>query len=386
MQGETVIRTCATLPSPLLTAFLNTSGNDASRHPQVRADLSWFLGAADTLRRTLPHRDAKAFEREVKRVQRFLKERHPAEKAVVIFAGAKTWKIIPLQALVTDELRWGKPYVAPLLPLFNGHRRYGVVVMDHVAARHLEFANDQLTLLGTKPLEIDASQWKRKEHTRVATERVQNSRGPLRDLYEHHIEARYRRLCHEVAAEAAAFCKTKELHGLFLVGPDRLIQAVQEKVPPALAGSTVLVRENLGQGSPRQLQRRLQPLVDNYEQEQQLSAVKLLQSSGRAAVTDPDEVLAHLQNGRIRSLLITRDLEMHLRQCSRCRLATSGADRTCAECGAVRQEISLGELLAEVLLTEAVRFEFVQGDAAQLLRQTGGLGGWLRAGRAAAAS
>ena len=386
MQGETVIQTCATLPSPVLTAFLNTSGNDASRHPQVRADLSWLLSAADTLRRALPHHDAKAFEREVKRIQRFLKERRPAEKAVVIFAGAKTWKLIPLQALVTDELRWGKPHVAPLLPLLNGHRRYGVVVMDHMVARHFEFANDHLTLLGTKPLEIDASQWKRKEHTRVATERVQNSRGPLRDLYEHRIEARYRRLCHEVAAEAAALCKAKELDGLFLVGPDRLIQAVKEKVPPALAGSTVLVRENLGQSSPRQLQRRLQPAVDGYEQEQQLSAVKVLQSSGRAAVTDPDEVLAHLQNGRIRSLLITRDLKLDLRQCPRCRLATSAADRACAECGAARQEISLGELLAEVLLTQAVKFEFVQGDAAELLRRTGGLGGWLRAGRAAAAS
>ena len=385
MQFETIVQACAKLPSPLLTLLLNTSGNDPSRHTRERADLEWFVDAADALRRTLSHRDAKPFDRQVHRVRRFLEERRPAEKALVVFAGTKAWKVVPLRTPVSGELRWGKPNVAALLPLLGGHRRCGVVVMDHMAARYFEFTNDKPTLLGTKQFVIDASQWKRKEHGRVATERVQNSRGPLRDLYEHHVEARYEGLCHQVADEAAAFCKTKELDGLFLVGPDRLIQAVQAKIPYPLAGSTVLVRENLGRISPRELQCRLQPLIEYYEQEQQLSAVRLLQASGCAALTNPDEVLARLQNGRIRTLIAAQDLKLPLRQCPRCGLATRAADRSCADCGAVREQITLGELLAQVLATGSVKVEFVNGDAAQLLRRTGGLGGWLRAGRAAAA-
>ena len=385
MQFETILQACAKLPSPLLAVLLNTSGNNASRHPQERADLEWFRDAADALRRTLSDRDAKTFDRQVHRVRRFLEERHPAEKALMIFAGTKAWKVVPLRIPASGELRWGKPNVAALLPLLNGHRHYGVVVMDHMAARYFEFTNDKLTLFGKKQLVIDASQWKRKEHGRVATERVQNSRGPLRDLYEHHIEARYERLCHQVADEAAAFCKTRELDGLFLVGPDRLVQAVQAKIPRPVAGSTVLVRENLGRISASELQRRLQPLIEYYEQEQQLSAVRLLQASGRAALTNPDEVLAQLQNGRIRTLVAAHDLKLALRQCPRCRFATRAADRACADCGAVLEEITFSELLAEVLATRSVKVEFVNGDAAELLRRTGGLGGWLRAERVAAA-
>ena len=199
------------------------------------------------------------------------------------------------------------------------------------------------------------------------------------------MEAQYKRLCHLVAEETATISKQHEFAGVFLVGPDRLTQLVREKIPYPLAGTTVVVQENLGRSSPRQLQSRVQPLVDYYEREQQLTSVKLLQTSDQAAVTDPDEVIAKLQDGRIRAVLVARDLELALRQCPKCGQASRAADRICADCGEVRQEISLGELLAQLLITGNVKVEFVTGDAAQLLLRTGGLGGWLCAVRAAAA-
>jgi len=386
VRSENTFATCAKLPSPVLTVYVNTTTQDAARHPRVRAELAWLLDQAQTLRQNLSRRDEKLFERQVERVRRFLEYRHPAELALAIFACAKAWRVVPLQARLRNELCWGKPKIDPLLSLLNAHRRYGVVVIDHMAARYFEFAQDKLRLLSSKQFEIDASQWKRKEQGRVATERMQKSRSPLRDLFEHRIEAQYKRLCHEVAEETAAISKQHQLDGLFLVGPDRLIQAVREKIPYPLAAATVLVQENLGRSSPRQLERRLQPLVDSYEQEQQLADVKLLQTSDSAAVTNPDEVIAQLQNGRIRSLFVARDLEFALRQCPKCGLVSRAADRVCAECGEVRQEIALGELVAQVLATGNVKIEFVNGDAAQLLLRTGGLGGWLSAVRAAAAA
>ena len=95
MQTENLLQTLAQLPEPVLTAYLNTSGNDASRHPRTRAPLAWFLDETETMRRNLSHRDAKQFERQTNRVRRFLEERHPTERAIVICAGAKTWKARP---------------------------------------------------------------------------------------------------------------------------------------------------------------------------------------------------------------------------------------------------------------------------------------------------
>jgi peptide subunit release factor 1 (eRF1) len=386
MPSENLFAACASLPSPVLTVYVNTVPQDAARHPRVRLELAWLLDMAEALRQELSHRDAKQFERQVRRVRRFLEQRHPAERAVVIFAGARNWQVIPLHVPLRNKLYWGIPRIDPLLPLLHAHLRYGFAVMDHMAVRYFELANSDMRLLGGKQFEIDASQWKRKDQGRVTNERVQKSRGPLRDLYERRIEAQYKRLCHQVAGEITAIAKKNEFDGLFLVGPDRLIQAVREKIPHPLADSTVVVQENLGRSSPRELQRRLQPLVDYYEQEQQLSNVRLLQASERAAVTNPDEVLAQVQHGRIRTLLVARDLELALRQCPKCGLASRAADRVCANCGDARQEITLGELLTQVLATGNVKIKFVSGDAAQLLLRTGGLGGWLRAARVAAAS
>jgi peptide subunit release factor 1 (eRF1) len=385
MPLENIFATCAKLPSPVLTAYVNTAEQEATRHPPARIELAWLVNAAEKLSKTLSHRDAKLLERQVDSVHRFLKERHPAERAIVIFSGAKSWEVVPLQAPLRNELYWGKPKIDPLLPLLNAHRRYGIVVMDHMAARYFEATQHELRLLRSKEFQIDASQWKRKEQGRVATERMQKSRGPLRDLFEHRIEAQYKRLCHQVAGETAAISKQREFAGMFLVGPQRLTQLVREKIPYPLAGATIVLGENLGRSSPRQLQTRLLPLIEFYEREQQLAGVKLLQTADRAAVTNPDEVIAQLQKGRIRTLLVARNLEVVLRQCPKCGLASRAADRVCADCGEARLETTLGELLVNVLATGSVKVEFVNGDAARLLLRTGGLGGWLRAVRVAAA-
>jgi hypothetical protein len=385
MLNESILASCAQLPSPVLSVSVNTSERSADRHPRVRPELTWLSDAADKLGETLGDRERKSFERQVRRVRRFLEHRRAAERAAVIFAGPKCWRVSPLHVSVQNKLHWGEPEIASLLPLFCGHRSYGIVVLDHKTVRYFASSRGDLTLLGSRSFEIDASQWKHKYQGRVGAERVQKSRGPLRDLYQRRIEAQYKKLCHQVADEAAAMAKRHELDGLLLVGPDRLIQFVREKIPYSLVDTTVVVQENLGRSSLRELQRRLQPLVDDHEQEQQLSGVRLLQSSDRAAITNPDEVIAQLQTGRIRTLLVARDLEFALRQCPKCKQASRAADRVCADCGELRQEINLGELLAQVSAMGDVNIEFVNGVAAQLLLRTGGLGGWLRARSAAAA-
>jgi peptide subunit release factor 1 (eRF1) len=384
MQGEETLRACARLAPPVLTVYLVTSEADASRHPRRRPCLTWLLEAAEELRRSLPHHDAKACDRQVRRVSQFLENRHPAERAIVIFAGSKTWQVIPLSAPVTNEIAWGKPKIDALLAALNGHRRYGAVIIDHVAARFFEFASPDLSLVGTKEFAIDSSQWKRKDQGSVTAQRVQKSRGPLRDAYEQRIAAQYKRLCHQVAQEGADLCAKDNLDGLFLVGPEHLTQAIFEKIPQHLAGSTVCVAENFGHLSPQTLAGRLKPLVESYEQEQELAVIKRLQNAQPGAVTNPDEVLAHLQNGTVRKVLVAHDLNLALRECPKCEVAATSADPVCAHCGAARIPITLGDLLARLAATRGVRVQFVNGEAADFLRKTGGLGAWLAAKRAAA--
>jgi hypothetical protein len=347
--------------------------------------VKWLFDKAEVLRRSLSYQDAKKCERQIRRVSRFLENRHPAERAMAIFAGSKTWHVVPLPAPVVNEIAWGEPRIDSLLAVLNGQRYYGAVIIDHAGARFFEYSRGQLNLLGTKEFVIDSSQWKRKEQGGVAAERVQKSRGPLRDAYEQRLEAQYKRLCHRVAHEAAELCAKRNFDGMFLVGPDRLTQTVFERIPQNLASSTVRVAENFGRLDPKPLSRRLRPFVERYQQQQQLATVTRLQSAEPPALTNPDEVLAHLQQGTIRSLVVARDFNITLRECPKCGSATTAADRVCSDCGTARVAITLGEFLAKVAPTLGVKVEFVSGKAADLLRTTGGLGGWIRARRAASA-
>ncbi len=386
MQTENALSFCANLPSPLLTVYLNRVEPDQARHPQRRTDLAWLEKAAAEAIRKLPYRDAKQLHRQVDRVAEFLQKHRPEEKAIVFFAGPHTWKTIPLESPVKDDLAWGKPKIEQLLPLLQGHRNYGVVVLDHKGVRYFAHTQAGFRLLAKSDFEVDPSQWKRQVHSSISSEGMQKSRGPQRDLYASRLAAQYDRLCGRSAKEIEKLASRYELAGVFLVGPDRLLDALQSKLPGRLAETTVLIREDLGRSSAKAVERLVLPAIESYQAERQLAEVnRLLEATGNG-LTNPDEVLSELQDGRIHTVIVAEGLQLSLRKCPKCGLASSSADRDCPECGTRRQITTLDELLPEVLEGKHTKIEFVSGPAAELLLKTGGLGGWLRSMSVAAAS
>jgi hypothetical protein len=381
---ENIVQAVARVSAPVLTVYVNTSQSDPSRHSPHEAGLTWLLDTAAVRKRSLPYAEGRRCDQQVRRIVRFLEDRHPAEKSLVIFSGANTWQVIPMHEQVINQMTWGAPDISSLLTALHSHRRYVAVVVDHKAARFFELCNGTFDLIGTSRFIIDTSAWKHGEQGSVAAERAQKPRGPLRDQYQRRIDAQYVRLCHAAAQEAVDLAGKNQLDGLFLVGPDRLTQAIFDKIPQRLLSSTVRVAENFGGLSQNQLQKRIEPLVETFEQQRQLATVRLLQSPESAALTNPDEVLAQLQNGTIRSLVVAKDLNLVLRDCPKCECASTASDPLCPKCGTTRRPILLGDLIARVWSQRNVAVEFVAGSAAELLRQTGGLAGWRASSRLAA--
>jgi hypothetical protein len=157
MPTETILYACRKLSPPVLSVYVNTTDQDATRHPRVRPELTWFRETAAVVRRDLSYRDHKLFDRQVRRVRRFLEQRCAAEGAMVIFSGVKCWKVIPVRVPLHNVLHWGKPSISPLLPMLYAHRRYGIVVMDRLAVRYFAYTQGDLILLGGKKFEIDVS-------------------------------------------------------------------------------------------------------------------------------------------------------------------------------------------------------------------------------------
>jgi hypothetical protein len=370
---------------PILSAYLNTKAQNASRHPQVQSCVTWLKKKATSMSQSLEPRDAERFGRIVDRVEHFLDQRRPEEKALVIFGGPEHWTVIPLQIGVENELRWGKPALWQLFRLLSEQYPSCIVVVDHHAARFFMNSLGELTLLEMKTFEVDISQWKKKDLGHFAGERVRKTRGPQREVFEDRLEAQYGKLCQETAERAAALCGLHNLTSIFLVGPTRLISPIQAKIPCNFAEWAFVVPEDLGNFSPKSLLRRLKPVIDGHLCEQQIATATRLLGADHGATIDVDETLAQLQKGAIRHFILARDFDPDVQQCTKCGWVSRSADPVCLTCGAQRRTVALSEILPELLVKHGARLEIVSGDAARILKRAGGMGGWLyQASRAAA--
>lgn len=372
------LQVIAQSPAPILTVYVNTRTQNASRHPRVPACLAWLRKEAASISRTLRPRDAERFLQEVQRIVRFLHDRRPEEKALAIFSGPKTWTIFPMHIAVENELAWGQPGIGQLFRLLHEHKSCCIVAVDHRAARFFAYSLGELTELARKQFEVDPSQWKKKSLGHVTSDRIQKMRGPHPDRFEHRMGTQYARLCHETAEQAATLSKQYGLAHIFLAGPERLIGPMRTKFPPIFGRFVCLVSQDLGNCTPRELLQRLEPIIAEYEQKRQMAAVTRLLDTDNGTVVDPDETLTQLQNGAVRSVVVSRDFELDLRQCRKCGLASRAGDPVCAACSGQRRKVTLRELLPALLVAHNTGVEIVSGEAARMLERAGGMRGWLR--------
>lgn len=371
-------QTIAELPAPILSVYLNTMNQNSSRHPRTSVHLTWFRKQAAAVAPTLPIQDRKQFLREANRVEQFLERRRPEERSLAIFASEKTWTVVPLQTNIESELQWGRPALGQLFRLLNGHPPYGVIAIDHQAARFFEYRLGELTPLGEKVFDIDVSGWSKKDLGHFAGESIRKTRGSNREVFEHRMEAQYERLCSETAEEAVSFWKKLDFEGLFLVGPDQLTNLIRTKLSQPFSPQVFSISMDIGKFSPRSILRRVEPQMTEFEQKRQLATVEQILTGAGKFETNPDEILARLQQGSIHTLVVSSDLNLKLHECTQCGLAARSADPVCTSCGGVLRPASLFELLPGLAARQHTRVEFVSDEAARLLAKVGGIGGWSR--------
>jgi hypothetical protein len=373
------IQTLTNLEEPVVSLFLNTENPNPSRHPRVAADVSWLRKNKAALEQSFTVHEAKEFEKVFARVEEFLEGRHPQEKALAIFAGQDSWTVLSLETAVQHEIHWGKPAVGQLVRLLGEHSRYGVVAVDRNTARFFEFYLGEFTSLSEKQFEVDESQWKRTDVGHIATETMRKGHGPDRDLYDHRLDAQYERLWQDTAVHAALLVKQHGLAGIFLVGPERLVSSIHKHLAAdAAAIHVVNVFEDLGQFAPKDIRRRIEPLIAEYENNARLAEVRELLAANAGSVIDPDEALARLQTGTIDTLFVAENHELHLRECAACLTVSREGGPVCAQCGGQRMDAAMTEALARIALAKGTALSFVSGEAGELLIKAGGMAGRLR--------
>jgi peptide subunit release factor 1 (eRF1) len=160
---------------------------------------------------------------------------------------------------------------------------------------------------------------------------------------------------------------------------------MRTQFPPAFEEFVCLVPEDLGNFSAKELLQRLEPIIAKFEEKRQMAAVTRLLGTDNGTVTQVDETLAQLQSGTVRSIVVSRDFDLDLRQCKKCGLASRAANPVCAACAGELRKVALRELLPALLAAHNTEVEIVSGDAARMLSRAGGMGGWLRQAKRTAA-
>jgi peptide subunit release factor 1 (eRF1) len=378
MLDEKRLQYLSQLPQPLLTAYMSTTPAKTSGRRRAESSLTGLHSLVKTVIRDVPHSEQGLFQMELARVEEFLRDRRPREKGIVIFAGPATWELLPLQIEVENELHWGSAALAPLLWLMGEHKRYGFLVVDRTGTRLFRYHLGEMVELEEKIFSIDISQWKMKELGHVAHPGVQKARGSQADVLRHRMDAQYRQFFRETADRAKDLYLREGLHALFVVGSTRLIEPIQAEFPRALRQHVIAVEEDFGRLSLSELQQRLEPRIAQWQLEHASALVAGLFGSDHGAVAEMDETLARLQKGEIGSLVATRGLNCRLHGCVQCGWSDRSADPVCPACGGERRAILLRDVLPEMARRHGTNLEVVAGEAAERLKEAGGMGGWLR--------
>jgi hypothetical protein len=377
MLSTVFLESLSQLPSPLITAYVRTTPEEASLQGSEPKYLHFVKDEGKSVAQGLPSDEQELFSKALERVMEFL-SRPKSHGSLVIFAGPSTWQVVPLQVEVKDELSWGKASLAQLVWLTGEHKPYGIVEVDHKGARFFRYFLREVVEGPEKTFTIEISGWKKKDLGHVTREGMAITHGTQRDVFDKRMENQYVRLCSQTAQQAATFFVNNHPAAIFLIGPDKLTAAIEAKFPRIFRLPFVRDDQDLARVSPPELLKHLEPRIANWEREHQKALVTALTEDARGAIAGVDETFTQLQRGRIRTLVLARDLDAVLHQCVQCGWTDRSGDQVCPLCGAERRTATPREVLPAFLLKHQVDLEIVSGEPAERLKRMGGMAGWLR--------
>jgi len=380
MLDTRLIQALPQIPAPVLTAYLETNPADPRnlRHPP--GYLIWLKSQAKEFEESVPENERKSFREQVQRLEEYLTQYPPRARSLVIFAGPDVWHAFSLHVEAEDELFWGLPSLSQMLWLMDEHRLCGVVLADHSGAQLFHYWMGEITKDHEARVNIDTSEWRRKDLKPPSQPFVEVLRGSHRDAFERRVEAQYASFYSKEADHIRVWADAWKLSAVFLMGPPKLVELVREKLPKSVQGRSLLVEEDVEHLSQAEIQARIESEVHNWERDYQTQLVDQLfnGSDGPPPIFGVDQTLTLLQEGLVRSAVAVSSLEGRVRQCTKCGWTDRTTDSTCPVCGGARLLTDLRAVLPPLVRRYKVPLEVIADELAERLSRAGGIGAWLK--------
>ncbi len=370
------IQSLPQIPAPVLTAYLSTSPGSPRNQGRSTGYVIYLKSRAKVLAQRLSQTERKSFEKQVKRVENHLRNRRPGARGLVIFAGDGAWEEFHLQVEVEDELHWGRPSLTQLLWLLDEHQACGVAHVDRKGVRLLRLWLGEMEEREHEKFQVDTTAWRRKDAPKPARA-SSPARGTLRDAFEQRVEAQYARLYRETAQRIEQWAQREKFAAVFVAGPISVAEPLWKELSEPFRSQSGLIRSDLARFTTATLQQQIAPQIENWKRQREKALVEevlaMARADGGGAAAGIDNTLDALQRGRTREIVVVRGLGGKLRLCASCGWASRSADANCPACGAARDVAPLRAVLPELARRWGVPVEVVAGEAAQMLREAGGL-------------
>jgi hypothetical protein len=377
------IAVLAHLTPPILTAYIDINPSYPRNQSTPRGYITWLKSAGQELGRELPQDSQKAFRRQLRRVDRFLNTERPRGQSLVIFAGLDLWEVMALQVDVNEELHWGKPSLHQMAWILDEHRPRGAVVVDGTGARFFRFWLGTVDENPEHAFSLDVSSWRKPYLVGPSTPGVSKRHGIQRDRVSARAAAQRQHFLKKVSHRITEWAEDANISRIVLIGSGEETGAITNNLPAELRTQIVSLSKVLPQIAPKELSKRLRPILDRWEREYEAQVVKEViagERSGKTVIGLRD-TLDRLQKNQLRELVVARRLKGSAQQCSSCGWIDDSSGMTCAICGSKRQSRTLHTLLPELAGMHSVPIEVVAGQAGTTLLAKGGIAGRLRSAK-----
>lgn len=349
-------------PKPLLSAYLGVN----PARPENRAK-AYVIRLKDALK------EVGAPEEVSGRVLEYVETEQPRSRTLVLFAATDgLFEVYRLGMELPERVRWGEPYVAPLILALQQYEPYGVILLDAQKARFF------VSVSGRMEEELDAENifstagWR---EITISPSTAAPSGGAARDAFEHRIEAQTLRFYKILGETLRGLVERFGLTRLILAGPEERTALFAKTLPrqsAALVAATVPLP--LG-ASEKEVMERVSGAEESARKRQQ---ERLLAEARERGVSGLDETLGSLQEGRVYHLLVPWASGERVGWCDACGLASTGTE-TCPYCGGGTRERELVDVALELAEARGARVELVRGENADALREElGSLAGLVR--------
>ncbi|MGH9563796.1 MAG: VLRF1 family aeRF1-type release factor [Terracidiphilus sp.] len=367
------------LPPPILTLYLDTNPAKARNQGRPSGARIWLKSRKNEIGADLPQQERKRFKKQLERVEKFLDSRSRSERGIVIFAGPRVWRVLPLQVDVENEMDWGRPSLKQLLWLLDEYQPSGIVTIDRSGARFFRSWMGELEERSAQLYSIDTSQWRQKSGVRPARLGQRKTSRSERDAFEQRVETRYSKIFKNVAKRIEEWAQEEELDPVFLAGAQAAIDPVMGDLISSNVRDFVVVKGDYAQIPASDLERKIAPKIAKWKRSREAEDATEIIANGESgrAVLGVSETLSALQRGHARELIVSRGITGRLLQCANCGWTDRSVDPVCAICGGERHLIGVREALPELAQKFGVPVEVVAGRAAGILNRAGGLAAWL---------